>query len=126
MWCWGNYNVAGWRQFGAVDPDNDVLWMECGTIGFIALNFPRFCSEERDELMYEQRRSEDLDRRVEIWHRIQEIVRDSYSYIFYHHTNWVIGARDNVHNICGQISPTGDELFCNNQGRIWMNQLWLG
>ena len=122
----GNYNVAGWRQFGAVDPDNDVLWMECGTIGFIALNFPRFCSEERDELMYEQRSSDDLDRRVEIWHRIQEIVRDSYSYIFYHHTNWVIGARDNVHNVCGQISPTGDELFCNNQGRIWMNQLWLG
>ena len=121
----GNYGVAGWRQFGAVDPDNDVLWMECGTIGFIALNFPRFCSEERDALMYEQRRIDDLDRRVEIWHRIQEIVRDSYSYIFYHHTNWVIGARDNVHNVCGQIGPIGDELFCNNQGRIWLNQLWL-
>jgi ABC-type transport system substrate-binding protein len=121
----GNYGVVGWRQFGAVDPDNDVLWMECGTIGFIALNFPRYCSEERDELMYEQRRIDDLDRRVEIWHRIQEIVRDSYTYIFYHHTNWVIGARDNVHNVCGQISPIGDELFCNNQGRIWMNQLWL-
>ena len=121
----GNYNVVGWRQFGDVDPDNDVLWMECGTIGFIALNFPRYCSEERDELMYEQRRIDDLDRRVEIWHRIQEIVRDSYSYIFYHHTNWVIGARDNVHNVCGQISPVGDELFCNNQGRIWLNQLWL-
>ena len=75
--------------------------------------------------MYEQRRSEDLDRRVEIWHRIQEIVRDSYAYIFYHHANWVIGARENVNNICGQISPTGDELFCNNQGRIWLNQLWL-
>ena len=121
----GNYNVVGWRQFGDVDPDNDVLWMECGTIGFIALNFPRYCSEERDELMYEQRRIDDLDRRVEIWHRIQEIVRDSYTYIFYHHTNWVIGARDNVHNVCGQISPVGDELFCNNQGRIWLNQLWL-
>ena len=121
-----NYNVAGWRQFGGVDPDNDVLWMECGAIGFISLNFPRYCDEERDALMYEQRRIDDLDRRVEIWHRIQEIVRDSYSYIFYHHTNWVIGARDNVHNICGQISPVGDELFCNNQGRIWMNQLWLG
>ena len=121
----GNYGVAGWRQFGAVDPDNDVLWMECGTIGFISLNFPRYCDEERDELMYEQRRSDDLDRRVEIWHRIQEIVRDSYAYIFYHHANWVIGARDNVNNICGQLSPTGDELFCNNQGRIWLNQLWL-
>ena len=36
----GNYGVVGWRQFGAVDPDNDVLWMECGTIGFISLNFP--------------------------------------------------------------------------------------
>ena len=71
--------------------------------------------------MYEQRRIDDLDRRVEIWHRIQEINRDSYTTIFLTHTNFTIGARDNVHNICGQVGPTGDELFCNNQGRIWPN-----
>ena len=123
----GNFQVANWRQFGAVDPDNDVLWLSCESVSFIALNFPRYCDPERDTLMYEQRAIDDLDRRVEIWHEVQEMIRDSYTYIFYHHSNWVIGARDNVHNICGQTSPAdGTELFCNNQGRVQLHQVWLG
>ena len=122
----GNYDVALADVFGSVDPDNDVIFMECGSISFISLNFTRHCDPERDELMYEQRAIDDLDRRVEIWHRIEEINRDSYTMIFLTHTNFTVGARDNVHNICGQIGPTGDELFCNNQGRIWPNQIWLG
>ena len=121
----GNYDVVQVDAFGSVDPDNDVIFMECGSIGFISLNFTRHCDPERDELMYEQRAIDDLDRRVEIWHRIQEINRDAYMSIFLTHSNWTIGARDNVNNICGPIGPTGDQLFCNNQGRIWLHQIWL-
>ena len=123
----GQWNVVAWRQFGAVDPDNDVLWITCLAIGFIALNFPRYCDEERDALLYEQRAIDDVDRRVEIWHEIQENIRDSYSYIFFNHANWTIGARDNVNNVCGQTSPAdGVTLFCNNQGRVQLHQVWLG
>lgn len=121
----GNFNVVNWRQFGAISPDNDILWLECSSVGFIALNFPRYCDPERDELMYESRGSDDLDRRVEIWHRVAEMIRDAYTYIFYYHTNWAIGARDNVHNVCGQVSPDGAELLCNNSGRVLLHGVWL-
>ncbi len=121
----GSYNVVTWRQFGEPDPDNDVLWLECAAIDFISLNWPRDCSEERDALMYEQRASDDLDRRVEIWREIQQEIKDSYTYIFFNHANWTIGARENVHNICGQTSPDGVELFCNNQGRVLLQGVWL-
>ncbi len=121
----GNYDVAQADSFGAVDPDNDAIFQECGTISFISLNFARHCDPERDELIYEQRRIDDLDRRVEIWRRIQEINRDAYIYIFLTHANWTIGARDNVQNICGQVGPTGDPILCNNQGQTWLSQLWL-
>ena len=121
----GFFNVVTWRQFGAVDPDNDVLWIQCASIDFISLNWPRDCDEERDALLFEQRRIDDLDRRVEIWHQISEDLRDSYTYIFFNHANWTIGARDNVHNVCGQVSPDGVELFCNNQGRAQLHQIWL-
>ena len=121
----GFYNVVTWRQFGAVDPDNDVLWIQCDSIDFISLNWPRDCDPERDALLFEQRRIDDLDRRVEIWHQISENLRDSYTYIFFNHANWTIGARDNVHNVCGQTSPDGVELFCNNQGRVQLHQVWL-
>ena len=122
----GQWNVVTWRQFGAVDPDNDVLWLTCLAVGFISLNWPRHCDPEREEIMYEQRRIDDLDRRVEIWHQISEMIRDSYTYIFFNHANWTIGAGDHVHNICGQTSPAdGIELFCNNQGRVQLHQVWL-
>ena len=121
----GNFDVVNWRQFGAISPDNDILWLECSSVGFIALNFPRYCDPERDELMYESSGSDDLDRRVEIWHRVAEMIRDAYTYIFYYHTNWTIGARDNVHNVCGQVSPDGAELLCNNSGRVLLHGVWL-
>ena len=122
----GLYDVVTWRQFGEIDPNNDVLWLACSSIDFIALNFPRYCDEERDAMMYEARAIDDLDRRVEIWHQVQENIRDSYTYIFFNHANWTIGHRDGVNNICGQTSPGGGStLFCNNQGRVFLHQIWL-
>ena len=121
----GNYNVVNWRQFGNIDPDNEALWLECDSVAFISLNFPRYCDPERDALMLESRAIDDLDRRVEIWHRVQEMIRDTYTYIFYYHTNWVIGARENVHNTCGLTSPDGTELWCNNAGRVLLQGVWL-
>ena len=121
----GQYNAVTWRQFGEPDPDNDVVWLQCATVGPISINWPRDCDQERDALMFEQRSSDDLDRRVEIWRQIQQNMRDSYTYIFFNHANWTVGARDNVRGICGQRGPDGDELFCNNQGRIWLQGVWL-
>lgn len=122
----GNYDVVNWRQFGTIDPDSAALWLECDSIGFFSLNFARYCDPERDALMLESRASDDLDRRVEIWRRIQEMIRDSYTYIFYYHTNWAVGARDGVHRVCGQASPDGTELWCNNAGRVVLSGVWLG
>ena len=121
----GNYNVVNWRQFGNIDPDNEMLWLECDSVGFISLNFPRYCDSERDDLMFESRETDDVQRRVEIWHRVQEMIRDAYTYIFYYHTNWMIGTRDNVHNVCGHRSVEGTELWCNNQGRVLLQGAWL-
>ena len=123
----GQYDVVTWRQFGAVDPDNDVVWLECASVSFISLNWTRYCDEERDALMYEQRSIDDLDCRVEIWHQVQEMMRDAYTHIFFNHANWTIGAREEVHNVCGQTAPAdGTKLFCNNQGRAQLHQVWLG
>ena len=123
----GQYDAVTWRQFGEVDPDNDVVWLQCASVSFISLNWTRYCDTDRDALMYEQRGIADLDRRVEIWHQIQRMVRDAYTHIFFNHANWTIGARDTVHNVCGQTAPAdGTELFCNNQGRAQLHQVWLG
>jgi len=122
----GQYQVVTWRQFGAIDPDNEVVWLECATAeGFISLNWVKWCNPDRDALLYEQRATDDLDRRVEIWKEIQAEMNASYAYIFTTHTNWTIGHSDRVRNLCGQTAPDGQVLFCNNQGNHYFHQLWL-
>ena len=124
----GQFNAITWRQFGEINPDIDIIWMQCEAINrnFISLNWPRYCDEQRDALMLGQLKIEDIDQRVEMWQEIQQITKDAYTYIFFTHANWTIGAADNIANICGQISPgTGTELFCNNQGILLLSQIWL-
>ena len=123
----GQFDSITWRQFAEINPDNDTIWMQCASIGVVlSLNWPRYCDEKRDELMLGQLAIEDLEKRVEAWHEIQQITKDAYTYIFLTHTNWTVGARDNVHGICGQTSPgTGTELFCNNQGIVMLGQIWM-
>ena len=122
----GQFNASMWRHFGAIDPSGESIWLSCFTIGVVSLNWSRYCEEDRDELMREQRSIDDLDRRVEIWNEVQHSIRDSYVYIFLSHVNFTIGARDNVHNICGQVAPgTGTVMFCNNAGRVLLSQIWL-
>jgi peptide/nickel transport system substrate-binding protein len=124
--AFGLWDVVTWRQFGAVDPDNEIVWLECATAeGGIALNWPRVCNEDRDALMYESRASTDEARRIEIWNEIQEEVNQTYSYIFLTHANWVIGFSDNVKNLCDQSGPSGETLLCNNQGRMFFHNAWV-
>ena len=74
----------------------------------------------------EQRRIDDVDRRRDIWYEIQEMVRDAYTHIFFKR-QLDHRRRDTVHNVCGQTAPAdGTELFCNNQGRAQLHQVWLG
>ena len=122
----GQFQVVTWRQFGSVDPDGEVVWLECATAeGFITLNWVRWCNPERDELLFAQRASADLDERVEIWKQIQVEMNESYSYIFTTHSNWTIGHQDRVRNLCGQTGPGGELMFCNNAGGQFFHNVWL-
>ena len=122
----GQFDAVVWRQFGGINPDSETIWLSCASIGLVSLNMSRYCDEQRDALMREQRNIDDLDRRVEIWYEIQRMIKESYAYIFLSHINWTIGARDNVRGICGQTAPGTDiELFCNNQGRVMLSRVWL-
>lgn len=122
----GAWQVVTWRQFGEIEPELEVHWLQCETAeGLIALNWPRVCNPDRDELLFEQRSSDDEARRIEIWQEIAQDIHDSYAYIFLTHANWVIGFNDNVKNVCGQLGPDGEEMICNSQGRIYVHNAWV-
>lgn len=121
----GLYNVVGWRQFGAENPGDDRVWLECRNIGGISLNWPRYCSEERDALIKEIANPASPDERIGLLQQLVQNIHDSYAYIFMTHSSWAVVHTDKVHGQCDRVSPEGNPLVCSTNGRMYFQSTWL-
>ncbi len=121
----GTYNVVTWRQFGAVDPAGDNVWLLCRTVGPLSLNFARVCDPERDEILLEAQATTDQERRVELYQQLQEKLNQDYVYIYLQHSLWDIARNANVNNLCGRVSPDGVPLRCSINGRTFYDNVFL-
>lgn len=121
----GVYNVVGWRQFGAENPGDDRVWLECRNIGGISLNWPRYCDDDRDALIKEIANPASPDERVGLIQQLVQNLHDSYAYIFMTHTSWAIVNTDKVQGNCDRKSPDGNALVCSTNGRMYFQSTWL-
>ncbi len=123
--AFGQYNVNTWRQFGAANPTNDNVWLLCRTIGGISLNWPRYCDEERDALIFEAMATADDAERVPLMQELVQKINEDYLYIFFNHTLWNNAFTENVHGICDRVAPDGTTLECSSNGRTWFSSVWI-
>jgi peptide/nickel transport system substrate-binding protein len=121
----GIYNVVGWRQFGAENPGDDRVWLECRNIGGISLNWPRYCSEERDALIKQIANPADPAERTSLIQQLVQNMHDSYAYIFMTHSSWAIVHSAAVNGMCDRVSPEGVPLVCSSNGRMYFQSIWL-
>jgi peptide/nickel transport system substrate-binding protein len=122
----GQYQVADWRQFGAVDPSEDNVWLLCKTAtAGLALNFTRSCDAERDRLLTEAQNEPDPEKRAELYQQVSAAVQQSYAYIFWAHTLWDIALHDDVRGVCSRTSLEGVPLRCQINGRPFFDKTWL-
>ncbi|MDP4977613.1 MAG: ABC transporter substrate-binding protein [Ilumatobacteraceae bacterium] len=121
----GIYNVVGWRQFGAENPGDDRVWLECRNIGGISLNWPRYCDEDRDALLKEIANPATPEARTTSLQQLVQNMHDAYSYIFMTHSSWAIVESERVNGNCDRIAPNGDPLVCSTNGRMYFTSTWL-
>lgn len=121
----GQYNMVTWRQFGSpgIAPDN--VWLLCRTVGFISLNWPRYCDEERDAKLLEAQVTEDPAARAAIYQEVEQMIADAATYIFFNHTRWSNAFADNVYGVCNGVLPDGSTALCTSNGAGRLNQIWL-
>jgi ABC-type transport system substrate-binding protein len=122
----GSWDFLTWRQFGSINPDGHILWTECQSVGPLSLNWPRYCDEERDALMFEARASDDREANVELWKEWAVNIHDSYTYLFQTHTMWTNAYDTKVKNVCGYVLPDGSTPLChvNSANPSWA-QMWI-
>lgn len=121
----GIYNIVGWRQFGAENPGDDRVWLECRNIGGISLNWPRYCNEERDALLKEIANPADPAERPALLQQLVQNMHDSYAYIFMTHSSWAVVKSEKVNGNCDRVGPDGDPLVCSTNGLMYFASTWL-
>ena len=121
----GNYQLNLWRQFGAPDPDADVVWISCTSIDAISLNWTRYCDQERETLLDQQRASNDDAERIKLWQQIAQNIDAAHTHVFLTHTRWTIAESKQVKNLCGAKGTAGEDLLCLENGRFRLSQIWL-
>ena len=121
----GQSNVLGWRQFGAIDPWADSVWLLCRTVGPISLNWPRYCDPARDQILLDAQNTDDPAARAKGYQALVQNMHDAYTYIFINHTLWTNSFNANVHGTCDIKSPEGVALKCTNAGTSYLNTTWM-
>ena len=122
----GAYNVVTWRQFGADDPWADNVWLMCRNVGGLALNWPRYCDEDRDALLLQAINTDDPAERTSLYQQVVQNINEAYTYIFLQHTIWGNPMKDTVRGVCNRTTPEGVALKCYSNGRGWFTTAWMG
>ena len=121
----GIYNSIGWRQFGAVDPGIDRVWLLCRAIGGISLNWPRYCDEERDAVILAADASRSVEEKIPYYQELSEMINEAYTYVFYNHTLWSLALNDGVENLCGVKTAEGIDMRCQVNGRVFFQSTFM-
>lgn len=122
----GNYQANLWRQFAASDPDGDyVWWTGKNAVGPLTLNIARLQDAQIDAALNKARASGDQAVRSQAYADLVKRQSQLAPYIWLAHTQWALGAANNVRNIVNQTLPDGQPALPFQRGEVRLTQTWV-
>lgn len=122
----GNFQANLWRQFSAPDPDGDYhWWIGRNASGPLTLNMARLSDPQVDAALNKARASDDPAVRKQAYADLQERQSQLLPYIWISHTQWAIGAANNVRNITNVSLPDGQPSQPFQSGNVRLTETWL-
>jgi ABC-type transport system substrate-binding protein len=125
----GNYSAYLWRQFGAPDPDGDLVWWSSQTaapLGQLALNFARNKDPLVDAALSKGRTSPDPGTRKDAYQALAKRFAEDVPYVWIGTTVWAVATKPKVHGVTTWKLPDGaDGLDSLLAGRFLMSHVWV-
>ena len=124
----GSYEANLSRQFGEADPDGDYVWWtgaNAPAIPAIALNMARLDDPQVQAALDTGRSSADEATRKQAYDDLQRRQNEILPYVWLNHSQWAIGAANDVRNITNQTLPDGQESLPFGRGVHRLTETWL-
>ncbi len=125
----GEFQVATWAQFGAIDPDLNYLWLSSTTVapvGSIGLNFPRNDDNQLQAALALGRASSNPVTRQEAYRTVNDRLAHDLPYLWTGQTLFSIVAEPRVRNVGHLSLPSGAPGYGFNEGVVHVSEMWLG
>lgn len=106
-----DFDANLWRQFGAPDPDVDLIWWFSGGEGPNILNFSNIDDAQVNEALLTGRTNPDPDARKQAYADFQKRMAEVLPYIWLTHTQWVVAANNSVRGIGNGVLPDGQAAY---------------
>jgi ABC-type transport system substrate-binding protein len=123
----GDYEAQVWRQFGAPDPDGDLVWWlpeNAKPVEELSLNMARFRDEELGEALENGRATQDLEERKAQYDIVQDQFRDNLYLLWSMHAFWMVAANNDVHDVVNWYLPDGNQGVPLVGGNHPVSQIW--
>ena len=125
----GQYQVRGWRQFAASDPDQNFVWWSSTTaapIGSLALNFARNKDPQIDAALEKGRQSADPNVRAQAYQSISQRFGTDVPYLWVNQAYWSVVAKPNIQNFNNGVAPDGSTKLLKMTGGYFEPRfIWL-
>ena len=125
----GDFNVFGWRNFAATDPNELVYWWSSATaspVGTLALNFGRFTDPQIDAALKTIREEPDPAKRKAAAEALNRRFADQVYNLWSYWTLWTVAANPKVKNLTDLPLPTGTtgDVVPVIAGKHFLAQVW--
>ncbi len=123
----GKYEAAGWRQFGAVDPDlNYIFWSTTtASSGALSINMARNADPAIEQALLTGRSSTQPSVRAAAYKTVNKRLGLDLPYLWLDRAVWAIASKPKVQNFNNPTTPQGQPAYGMIGGSVWPTQIWI-
>jgi peptide/nickel transport system substrate-binding protein len=121
----GTYQATLWRQFGAVDPDENYVWWSTTTVGqALSINMARNNDPRIQTALEAGRQTGNKADRIKHYQKVNQLLAEDIPYLWLARDTWAVVANPSVQNFANPTTPSGSKAIAFSEGVLWPTQIW--
>jgi ABC-type transport system substrate-binding protein len=121
----GTYQATLWRQFGAIDPDENYVWFSTTTVNpGLSINMAHNSDPRIQTELEAGRTTGNKSDRINHYQKVNQLLAKDIPYLWLARDTWAVVADPSVQNFANPTTVSGSKAVAFSEGVLWPTQIW--